>query len=66
MILRSDETADILVEGTESTMRLHMFRPVAGGRYPGIVLFSEIYQVTAPIRRLAATVAGLGYVVAVP
>ncbi len=47
-------------------MRLHLFRPQADGTFPGIVLFSEIYQVTAPIRRLAAFVAGLGYVVTVP
>ena len=47
-------------------MRLHMLRPAAPGRYPGIVLFSEIFQVTAPVRRLAGTLAGNGYVVAVP
>ena len=64
MIIRSDETADI---GTRTgTMRLHLFRPALEGRHPGIVLFSEIYQVTAPIRRLAAFIAGLGHVVAVP
>ena len=33
---------------------------------PGVLFFSEIYQVTDPIRRLAAMVAGHGYVVAVP
>lgn len=64
MIIRSDETADV---GTASgAMRLHLFRPALEGSYPGIVLFSEIYQVTDPIRRLAAFVAGLGHVVAVP
>ncbi len=47
-------------------MRTHWFRPVAEGRYPGLLLFSEIYQVTDPIRRLAAFFAGHGYVVAVP
>ncbi|MBE7157409.1 MAG: dienelactone hydrolase family protein, partial [Rhodospirillales bacterium] len=36
------------------------------GRYPGVVLFSEIFQVTAPIRRTAALLAGHGFVVAVP
>jgi carboxymethylenebutenolidase len=64
MIIRSDETADI---GTAAgTMRLHLFRPALEGRYPGVVLFSEIYQVTDPIRRLASMLAGLGHVVAVP
>ncbi len=65
MIIRSDETADVTVPGG-GTMRLHLFRPAVEGRFPGIVLFSEIYQVTAPIRRLAAMVAGQGYLVAVP
>ena len=37
-----------------------------GDGFPGVLFFSEIYQVTAPIRRLAALVAGHGTVVAVP
>jgi carboxymethylenebutenolidase len=48
------------------TMRTYLFRPVAPGRYPGVVLFSEIFQVTGPIRRTAAMLAGHGYLVAVP
>ena len=47
-------------------MRMHLFRPAVEGRFPGVLFFSEIYQVTDPIRRLAAMVAGHGYVVAVP
>jgi carboxymethylenebutenolidase len=66
MIIRSDETADITVPGAAGVMRLHLFRPAIAGRYPGVLLFSEIYQVTGPIRRLAAMMAGQGYVVAVP
>ncbi len=66
MIIRSDETTDIPVEGAGGVMRVHLFRPAIAGRFPGVLFFSEIYQVTAPIRRLAAQVAGLGYVVAVP
>lgn len=65
MILRSDEIEDVPTPGGGS-MRMHLFRPVEGGRFPGVLLFSEIYQVTAPIRRLAAMLAGHGYVVAVP
>src|ERR1700735_2696030 len=66
MIIRSDETADLPVPGAEGVMRLHLFRPAIAGRFPGVLFFSEIYQVTDPIRRLAAMVAGLGYVVAIP
>lgn len=47
-------------------MRTHCFQPTAGGPYPGVLLFSEIYQVTGPIRRTARLVAGQGYLVAAP
>ena len=47
-------------------MRTHIVRPAAPGRYPGIVFYSEIFQVTDPIRRTAAMLAGHGYVVAMP
>ncbi len=66
MIIRSDETVDLPVPGAEGVMRTHLFRPAVPGRFPGILFFSEIYQVTAPIRRLAALLAGQGYLVAVP
>jgi len=48
------------------TMRIHLFRPAIEGRFPGVLFFSEIYQVTGPIRRLAALIAGQGFVVGVP
>ena len=47
-------------------MRTYLYRPTVPGRYPGIVFFSEIFQVTGPIRRTAAWLAGHGFVVAVP
>ena len=47
-------------------MRTHIVCPAAEGKYPAIILFSEIFQVTAPIRRMAAQLAGHGYLVAVP
>ena len=47
-------------------MRTHITRPAAPGRYPGVVFYTEIFQVTGPIRRTAAMLAGHGYVVAVP
>ncbi|MGK6322694.1 dienelactone hydrolase family protein [Sphingomonas sp. DT-51] len=65
MIVRSDEIEDVPVPGA-GTMRVHLFRPAIAGRFPGVLFFSEIYQVTAPIRRLATLLAGNGYVVAVP
>ena len=65
MIVRSDEYEDVAVPDG-GTMRTHLFRPAIDGRFPGVLFFSEIYQVTAPIRRLATLLAGNGYVVAVP
>lgn len=59
---------DIVVDLPTPTgpMRTYLFRPAVEGRYPGIVLFSEIFQATGPIRRTAAFFAGHGYLVAVP
>jgi carboxymethylenebutenolidase len=47
-------------------MRTYILHPVAPGQYPGILFYSEIYQVTSPVRRTAAMLAGNGFVVAVP
>lgn len=59
---------DIVLELETRTgpMRTYLFRPTAEGKYPGVVFFSEIFQVTGPIRRTAAMIAGHGYMVAVP
>ena len=63
MVITDDEYADLTTPF--GSMRTHVLRPVAAGRYPGVVLFSEIFQVTGPIRRTAAMLAGHGHVVAV-
>jgi carboxymethylenebutenolidase len=47
-------------------MRTYVYRPVAPGRYPGLLFYSEIFQRTGPIKRAAAMMAGHGFVVAVP
>jgi carboxymethylenebutenolidase len=64
MTIKDDETIDI--QTPAGAMRTYIFRPVAEGRYPGLVLFSEIFQVTGPIRRTAALLAGHGFLVVVP
>lgn len=64
MLIRTDETADI--DTPTGTMRVHIARPAREGRFPAVILYSEIYQVTAPIERLAAMIAGQGYLVAIP
>jgi carboxymethylenebutenolidase len=64
MIITDNEFVDIPTP--IGPMRTHVLCPVAEGRYPGIVLFSEIFQVTGPIRRSAAMLAGHGFVVVIP
>ena len=47
MIIKDGEYADIPTP--TGPMRLHLFRPATAGSYPGILLYSEIYQITSPI-----------------
>jgi carboxymethylenebutenolidase len=47
-------------------MRTVVVSPKPEGRYPGILLYSEIFQLTAPIRRSMDHLAGHGFVVAAP
>ncbi len=64
MIVKDDIVADIPTPA--GPMRTYLFRPAAEGLYPGVLFFSEIFQMTGPIRRFAAFFAGHGYLVAVP
>lgn len=64
MTIKDNEWADL--QTPTGPMRTYVFHPAAAGRYPGVLLFSEIFQVTGPIRRTAALLAGHGFVVAVP
>src|SRR6195952_4535611 len=64
MIIVNDEF--VTLDTPTGPMRTHIVRPAAPGRYPGIVFYSEIFQITAPIRRTAAMLAGHGYIVAMP
>ena len=64
MILAEDESAEVATRS--GPMRTHVFRPKAPGRYPGLILYSEIFQLTDPVRRTAALLAGHGFLVAAP
>jgi len=64
MILQEDPPTDLATP--TGPMRTYTYRPVAPGRYPGVILFSEIFQQTGPIKRTATFLAGHGFVVAVP
>ena len=64
MTINDSDTVDI--ETPTGVMRTLISRPTVPGRYPGLVLYSEIFQITAPIRRTAAILSGHGFVVATP
>lgn len=59
-----EDTIDL--DTPSGAMRTHLFQPSAPGRWPGLVLFSEIFQITGAMRRTAAIFASHGYVVAAP
>jgi carboxymethylenebutenolidase len=61
-----EEKSQLDIETPSGPMRTYFMRPAAKGKYPGVILYSEIFQATAPILRTAAMLAGQGYVVAVP
>lgn len=63
MIIKSDV---VDLDTPEGKMRTYVYQPVAPGKYPGVALFSEIFQKTAPIERTAMVYAGHGFIVAVP
>jgi carboxymethylenebutenolidase len=67
MIVR-DSSVD--VPTPTGPMRTYLYTPHDPRRpdaaFPGLVLCSEIFQQTPPVRRLAVQFASLGYVVAVP
>lgn len=62
MIVRADYV-DIVSSGP---MRTLVVQPAAAGVYPGIVFFSDIFQLTGPMLRACARLAGYGFVVAAP
>ncbi|MGB7442837.1 MAG: dienelactone hydrolase family protein [Coleofasciculaceae cyanobacterium] len=50
----------------DSLMRVYVAAPKAAGLYPGILFYSDIYQLGGSMIRLANYLAGYGYVVAAP
>jgi carboxymethylenebutenolidase len=60
----SREYVDIPVE--ERAMRTFVTAPRAGGPHPGVVFYSDIFQLTESTLRWAVRLAGYGFLVAVP
>ncbi|KAK9453048.1 Alpha/Beta hydrolase protein [Dipodascopsis uninucleata] len=53
-----------------TTMRVYIYHPFIPNfpkaKFPGVLVYSEIYQVTGPVSRLAKQIAGQGFIVAAP
>lgn len=47
-------------------MRTFVAAPTAAGQYPGLLFYSDIFQLTGPMLRVCARLAGYGFVVATP
>ena len=60
----SQEYADVPVG--DRAMRTFVAAPRAPGRYPGVVFYSDIFQLTESTLRWCARLAGYGFVVAAP
>jgi carboxymethylenebutenolidase len=58
------EYVEIPVDGRQ--MRTFVAAPRDGGPHPGIVFYTDIFQLTEPSLRWAVRLAGYGYLVAVP
>lgn len=64
------ETFEDVKTSYGTSLRVYIFTPKIHGyphaKFPGVLLYSEIYQVTGPVRRFAKKIASSGYVVAAP
>jgi carboxymethylenebutenolidase len=58
------EYVDIEVGG--KPLRMFVAAPRAEGAYPGVLFYSDIFQLTGPMLRSCARLAGYGFVVAAP
>ncbi len=56
----------ITLSTPKGAMQTLILRPVEKGNYPCLILYSEIFQLTGPIVRSAAIMAGHGFIVALP
>ncbi len=58
------QEVELLVDN--SLMRVYLASPKPERTYPGLLLYSEIFQLTGPIKRSVERLAGHGFVVAAP
>ena len=59
-------TESVDIESGGSPMRILVASPKPAGRYPGVLLYSDIFQLTGSTVRAVTRLAGYGFVVAAP
>lgn len=60
------DTQPVDLPAGNGVMRCLLARPKAPGRYPGIVFYSDIFQLTGPMVRASVRLAGHGFTVMAP
>lgn len=56
----------VTTESVEAPIPMLVTAPKAAGKYPGILMYSDIFQITGVQRRVSTRLAGYGFVVATP
>ncbi|HEY8076317.1 MAG TPA: dienelactone hydrolase family protein, partial [Labilithrix sp.] len=59
-------TSYVDIDSGGSPMRMLVTAPKSGGKHPGILLYSDIFQLTGPQIRMSTRLAGHGFVVVTP
>jgi carboxymethylenebutenolidase len=65
-MLVTTETVDVKVGSSDRPMRMLVTAPKAEGRYPAVLVHSDIFQITGTQKRISTRLAGYGFVVATP
>lgn len=60
------EFLGVPVPGVASPMRTFLARPNRAGRFPAVLFYSDIFQLTGPMLRISERLAGYGFVVLAP
>ncbi|KAF9531968.1 dienelactone hydrolase [Crepidotus variabilis] len=70
LITKTYHDVPIKLHGENHNIRIFVISPnipdYPQAKFPGVVVFSEIYQVTGPVERFAGQIASQGFVVACP
>jgi carboxymethylenebutenolidase len=57
---------EVRVPAADCEIRALMIRPVGGGRWPGVLLYTDIFQLTESTLRTARRLASAGFAVCIP